>query len=716
MKPGDAGDGGKLKRIVRIARRLGVGALAGAVVLSALFFVELLGASLEFMGFSDARATSLIVHRYRAQIIADQARILLGYAFLGGILGALSEAWFQWLDATPRRSTPLIVRVARSAAAVLAVHLYALLRSLLTYPQLYCEAFFDRGGRRRAVMLALTDHLSPRIVDAFAVVCLLAAVTAAAASRRGRAALSRVWLRGGALWPRRRWTAAATLPVLVLVLALLFQGRGHGRVQNARPNLLILAVDSLRADRLFDDGKAAWFPALRRLASQGVRFREAHVTVARTFPSWVTLLTGRYPHHHGVRHMFPSAAARNAIGPTLPARLREAGYETEVVSDYAGEIFSRTPFGFSHVEAPRFDIATIVGQRGLQVHPNILPYAAGAIGRRFFPALDAAPEWSDPSVLAERAIVRLGKLASRPFFLTVFFSAPHFPYAAPHPYYRRFTDPKYQGPFRFQKPPLSTVPVTDADARQIRGLYDGAVAATDAAIQRVLDRLVQLGLGENTVVVLLADHGENLYDVVGRGMGHGDHLRGGAADHVPLILVDPVHKFPAHDVAGIVRDVDLAPTLGGLLGCTSLPSDGEDLRPLLAGVRPTLELSAFSESEFWFTQKGPGFEPDERLPYPGITEVTEIAPDGDIYLKPEWEELVTAAKHRAVRTAEWKLLYRPTRDGVRWSLYHVASDSDELDDVLAKYPDVAAALRRRLQEWMTSDGRTVLRGGFAVPP
>src|SRR5262249_18299970 len=154
---------------------------------------------------------------------------------------------------------------------------------------------------------------------------------------------------------------------------------------------------------------------------------------------------------------------RQAIGATLPNWLREAGYQTEIVSDYAGEIFSRTPLGFSHVDAPRFDIEAIIGQRGLQVHPNILPYAATAIGRRLFPALTASPEWSDPSALAEHALARLAKLSSRPSFLTIFFSAPHFPSAAPDPYYRRFTNPKYQGPFRFEKPPLSTAAVTPED-------------------------------------------------------------------------------------------------------------------------------------------------------------------------------------------------------------------------------------------------------------
>src|SRR5262249_55001683 len=161
---------------------------------------------------------------------------------------------------------------------------------------------------------------------------------------------------------------------IVGVVSLAAHHHALARVHK-RPNVLLLAVDSLRADRVFSPDAARRFPTLTALAARGVRFREAHVTVPRTFPSFVTLLTGRYPHHHGIRHMFPSAAQRAAIGPALPAALHAAGYRTAVISDYAGEIFSRTPLGFDLVDVPYFDMKAIVAQRGVQVHPNVLPYA-----------------------------------------------------------------------------------------------------------------------------------------------------------------------------------------------------------------------------------------------------------------------------------------------------------------------------------------------------
>lgn len=703
------------RAIVGVVRRaLGSGPAAGALALAIFFGLDFIGATLDFMGFSaDEKATSLILHRYGRQIVGDQLRILATYLAMGALLGAGSALFGGWWDRGTRRIPSTAIRMARGAAGALAGHAYFFSRSLVHHPQLYSEAFYDRGGVRRRAMVWMSEHLTVRRLDATAVFILVLLTLLPLLSWNGRA-LARRWARQATSQPLIRWSAAAGLALAIVAMGIGAR-RHRAPPANRRPNVLLLAVDSLRADRIFAPDAGRRFPALAKLAARGVRFREAHVTVPRTFPSFVTLLTGRYPHHHGIRHMFPSAAQRAAIGPALPAALRAVGYRTTVISDYAGEIFSRTPLGFDDVDVPYFDMKTIVAQRGLQVHPNVLPYATSELGRHLFPAVDAMPELSDPARLATRAIAALDGVRDQPLFLTVFFSAAHFPYASPDPYYRRYGAADYQGPYRFQKPPLAPAPADERDRAQIRALYDGAVAATDAAIERILDRLQYDGLADDTLVILLADHGENLYDVVDRGMGHGDHLRGSAADHVPWVWFDPRHRFVAHDVDGIVRDIDLAPTLAALVDAPPPPNDGTDLGPLLRGERATLGLDAYGETELWFIANGPGFGPDERLPYPTITGVTDLAADDDIFLRPEWQDTVTVAKHRAIRSDRWKLLYRPTRSGVRWSLYDVVADPDELHDVLGEHRDVAAALRRKLQAWMLSDARMTLRGDFVVP-
>lgn len=702
------------RAIARVFRRaLGSGPGAGAVALALFFGLDFIGATLDFMGFSDEKATSLILHRYGAQIARDQLKILATYVVMGALFGGVGALLGAFRDRVRHCVPSMQRRVLRGIIGALVGHAYLFTRSIVHYPQLYSEAFYDRGGVRRAAMVWLTEHATSRVLDVLLGAMIVLAVALPLTTRAGRA-LARRWLEQMPRVRAMRWATAALLVLVVGVVGMAAHRRAAAQPAR-RPNILILAVDSLRADRVFGAETRTRFPTLAAMAERGVRFREAHVTVPRTFPSFVTLLTGRYPHHHGIRHMFPSAAQRAAIGPALPSALHAAGYRTSVISDYAGEIFSRTPMGFDHVDVPYFDMKTIVALRGLQVHPNVLPYATSGIGRRLFPAVNAMPELSDPARLADRAIAELESARSQPLFLTVFFSAAHFPYASPDPYYRRYGSRDYGGPYRYQKPPLAPAPATDDERRQIRALYDGAVAATDAAIARILQRLNRDGLADDTIVVLLADHGENLYDLPERGMGHGDHLRGSAADHVPWVWIDPHDHLTPHDVPGLVRDVDFAPTLAHLVGVATPPTDGVDLAPLLRGERSTLDLEAFQETELWFVANGPGFSPDERLPYPTITGVTDLAPDDDVFLRPEWQDTVIVAKHRAIRTDRWKLLYRPTRSGVRWSLYDLAMDPDERTDVLAQHSDVARTLRDKLHRWMLSDTRMTLRGDFLVP-
>jgi arylsulfatase A-like enzyme len=683
-----------------------------------LFAADLVSLRLDFMGFSDAGATARIVREYGTDIVRDQLALLTVMVVVCSLFG-LVGAWL-----VRARSGMQIGRgrlVAWGACAALVGHVLAFVRHLLLYPQLYSEAFYDRGGARRAAMLLLTRYLRPGFIPMVG-----AALIVALLPLRDHAAR---WGATGAAWISRVRSIPPsrlrTIGVALLSLALVIVGarlapalRSRAPVPT-RPSVLLIAVDSLRADRVFGP-RVRRFPTINMLAARSARFRQAHVTVPRTFPSFVTLLTGRFPHHHGIRHMFPSAEERARIGPSLPAALAAAGWRTAVVSDYAGEIFTRTELGFQTVDAPRFDMHTIVALRGLQIHPNAMPYAAG-LAEAAFPFVRALSERADPALLAERADRRLRELASdgRPFFETVFFSTPHFPYAAPWPDYQRFVDPLYEGPFLYDKPPLSPAPVGPEDARHIQGLYDGAVAAVDRQIARLLQTLEETGAAEHTIVVLLADHGENLWEDPRAGMGHGDHLIGERATRVPLLVFDPRHggerAIASRDIDAIVRDVDLVPTLAALCGIASPLTDGVDLAPLLYHEQDDLGLPAFAETEYWFVPSGPGFGADERMPYPAVTGATELAADGDIYMRPEIEPAVIAAKHRALRLGDWKLVYRPTRAGVSLSLYDLSHDPDERIDVAGRFPERFGELRDRLYGWMLADPAEVRRGDFVVP-
>ena len=235
-----------------------------------------------------------------------------------------------------------------------------------------------------------------------------------------------------------------------------------------------------------------------------------------------------------------------------------------------------------------------------------------------------------------------------------------------------------------------------------------------------LDGLAALGRAEDTIVVLLSDHGENLYDEPGRGMGHGDHLEGNQSLRVPVLIHDPVHRFPPHAVTGLTRDIDLVPTLLALLGQpadAALRSqlDGVDLGPLLRGDQASLGLTSVAETELWFTPTGPGFATDQRLPYPDVTSTTDISPDDDIAVRERYRDLVTVAKHRALRTDRYKIIYRPTRNGPRYSVYDVVQDPREIHDLVTEQPALLAQLQAALFAALASDPTVEITGDFILP-
>ncbi|HWE29987.1 MAG TPA: hypothetical protein VHB97_18375, partial [Polyangia bacterium] len=208
------------RAIARVIRRaLGSGPGAGAIALALFFALDFIGATLDFMGFSDEKATSLILHRYGAQIARDQLKILATYVVMGALFGGVGALLGAWWDRVRHRVPSTKRRVLRGIAAALVGHGYYFVRSVVHYPQLYSEAFYDRGGARRAVMVWLTEHASARVLDALLVVALMVIVALPLTARAGRA-LARQWLEAAAQARALRWATAAMLALLVAVVGV----------------------------------------------------------------------------------------------------------------------------------------------------------------------------------------------------------------------------------------------------------------------------------------------------------------------------------------------------------------------------------------------------------------------------------------------------------------------------------------------------------------
>jgi arylsulfatase A-like enzyme len=669
------------------ARSLILGCRAGLLVFLTLYTLcALFNMQLGYQGNESRVLEERVWNEFRGVVLGQVGRLILAYTVLGLLLGAWMGAGLWALKAS-RRAV-----FWGSALACLLVEVPWVLADMAHHPHLYATTLYERAAWTKGLLLALSG-VSPfpwRAVALAPGVLVLLALTFRVLRRLPR------------------WGYAPVTLAALLALGLLGWVLQDGSPVTAppRPNLLILASDGLRPDHLSGNGYGrATSPHIDRLMREGTRFRETLVQVPRTTPSWGTLLTSQWAGEHPLTHTLVGREAREAPLTTLASALGAAGWRTAVVSDYAGDLFSRFRFGFQHVEAPAFNFPDLIRQRMLVTHVALLPWTA--LMPRLFPERGQLPELTDPSPLRRAALRTLeGFRPEEPFALLVFASTTHFPYAAPHPHEGRFIPEGYRGPWRFgatpqmEVPPNATPP-TPEDIAALVANYDAGVLAFDALVGDLLAALERRGQADSTLVVLLSDHGEHLANEEGRGLGHGEHLWGSAALRIPFVLRFPGRVEGGHTVEGRARSIDVAPTLLELLGVPAPGTfRGRSLASLVApgpGVAEVPDAPALLETDLWFSDRDGQPYQQVRLPYPWVYESAMVDPStGDIALKPEWEATVRAAKHRGLYLGRWKLLELPTPRGVKVELYDVTADPDERRDVAAAHPEVVARLRELL--------------------
>ena len=660
-----------------------------------------------------------IVHL--ARFAPEERRITLAIAaaavLFGALLGIAASLLILFRDRLARRAPRSRTGFAVAAlASTASLHAWLMLFAITRTPQLFAPGLYGRGGLRRTVQVLATDVLGPLGIAVVGVI-LLAVFLAGPREQwpRWRGRLRRAFLPHRNVWRRR----ASVVPMLIAIALLAAVARTSSnkgdRIANAapsdQPNVLILAAESLRADRLTP--RVA--PRLSALADRGTRFERAYVSSARAFPSWVSILTGQHAHHHGIRSAFPRWDERAHDFDALPSRFARSGYRTAVVSDRAGDLFSRVDLGFGLVRAPVLDARQLVRARALGRSVPLFPALYTRLGRRAFPTLAEASAATDPDLVADDAIAAIDRLRGNPFFVTVVFSASGAPYSAPSPYYDRYTRAAYRGRFKYEgSASAGSGAAPDADdIAQIRGLYDGAVASVDDAAGKVLDALTKRGLDGHTIVIVTSDHGETLFEN-GRGLGHGEHLFGDEATHVPLVVFDPRRPEPRRERL-IARDVDLAPTLYELTGVVAPADlDGRSLAPSLRGeaLEPAL---AYAESDV-STGEVSSLSADLRIPTKPLAELTEVdAAHGDeIVLGRDALATSLVARHRMVKDDRWKLVYVPTRTRVLYMLFDTERDPGETRDVAADHPAELARLRGELWKWMLRDPAMIEKGGYLV--
>lgn len=650
-----------------------------------------------------------MIHRflateYRSEVVRATLELfalsLLVGMFSGSLVALFWRQRLRWADSNAGPWWRRLLMLAGQFAWLIG---WIYLCDVAARPALHQAALFARGGGRAWVQILVADALGQSGV--------LLLGTAAAL----------IWW----LWPvRQRLVTLAwrrlVLPVAVGVGAVLvawaWPARSSAHAHSAGtqpPNILVVAADSLRPDRL--DPKRA--PNIAKLLERSTSFERAYTPLARTFPAWVSITTGQYPQHHRIRHMFPRWETRQQHFDTVAQRLSSAGYYTAVVGDFAADIFRRIDLGYQKVRTPTFTMRELVREHLLKNDPWLLAWVRGRLMRWLFPVVVEMSEATDPMAVTRDVIDEIESAKDKPFFVTVFYSTPHFPYATPGPHHARFRASGYTGRFRYAKADTlsATEVMSEADIAQVRALYDGAVYATDLAVGELLRALTRRGLSEHTIVVVTADHGEELYEY-GRSQGHGDHLQGDEALRVPLVIFDPNRptRRRYHEPVSLV---DLAPTLMELARQQALPTaDGQSLASALDGKEPAAR-PVYSETGLWFTEVIAEVPLSRRLAYPDLTQISEVDRKhaDQIVIRERWEPTTIAAKHRMIQSGQLRLIYTPTRSGPKFQLCDLNADPACANDSASARASDFEQLKARFWQFVDSDPAVTRQGDLLVP-
>ena len=482
------------------------------------------------------------------------------------------------------------------------------------------------------------------------------------------------------------------------------------------PNVLMIGSDTLRADRLGALGyRRALTPHIDALAAKGVLFANCYVPCARTAPSLVSLLTGTWPHTHGIRDNFvPDDQTRLTVA-ALPQLLKPLGYHSAAISDWCGADMGKLSFGFDYTDLPedQWNLKYFIRQGPKDLRLFVSMFTHNRLGRLLLPEiyyLGGVPLTTQLGQRARRLVSRLGESAE-PFFLNVFYSTTHPPFASEWPWYTRFADPSYAGESKFAMARLTDPfdiirrqgePKEEFDLDQIVDLYDGSVAQFDDEVGKMLRHLEACGLAENTIVVVYSDHGMELFEH--DTWGQGNSAVGEASPRIPLVIRDP-RRPPAGVVNKVVRSIDLAPTLLDLVGAPAVPGmDGVSLAGC-QGETSCPELDAYNETGIWISDV-PGL-PESHLRYPNLLELMEV-PNREtttLAIKAEYRDAILIAKDRMIRSGRWKLVYQPLQDGFRLMLFDVEADPECSRDVIGQHSGIAQSLWQKLERFIPRQER-----------
>ena len=430
------------------------------------------------------------------------------------------------------------------------------------------------------------------------------------------------------------------------------------------PNVLIYTIDTLRADHAGAYGYARdTTPFLKKFGASGILFDDCQAQAPWTKPSIASLMTSLYAFTHGIMSNSDTIPAGSA---TLAAQLRKARYTTASIVS--------TPFVGKATGLERgFDY--------LLEYPLVL--------RQVDKRTDAG---TDSAALNRVVFPWLDRHRSEPFFLYAHATDPHAPYDPPAPYDSKFANPsedaifkrdyerfhshhEYGGAAVLNRAMCVKAGVNpDAFIRRAKDRYDGEILHNDRNFELLIGKLKQLGLFDNTLIVVLSDHGEEFWD---HGWtGHGQSIYN-ELTHCMLMMWNPALLGSPQHVKEPVQLIDVMPTILDLFGLEPPPvMEGQSLLPLIRS-RPFKRRGLVISSKF-----------------------AAVKPQG---LVPE-----NSTDSFAIIDGRWKFIYRKQAakaDIKKVELYDRIHDRAEQHDVAAQHPGEVEKKTSELAQWIAAQNK-----------
>ena len=480
--------------------------------------------------------------------------------------------------------------------------------------------------------------------------------------------------------------------ILELVTAL-----GFAAVQAAqKPNVLLILVDDLKPAMGCYGDNAAITPNMDALARRGMRFDMAYCNQAVCAPSRFTLMLGAHSTSTGLyglgshlRKAWPGAV-------TMPQHFAKHGYRTESLGKvfHIGHGNQGDPESFSvphfhdkvieYLDPESTDGGKLTREEALFTNQKLGQIRSLPRGAAYESPMANDADYADGRVAGETvkrlkaAKQRLAK-SGTPFFITAGFVRPHLPFSAPKKYWDMHASAKLPMPVNKAFPKdapkvalkrggeiaaFKPVPSNgEIDEELTRKLIHGYYASTsyvDAQIGKVTQALGELGLADNTILVLWGDHGWHLGDL---GIWT-KHTNFEQANRIPIIVIAPGMAKPGSATGQLAETVDLYPTLAELAGLPApsgpQPIDGVSLVPVLKNPNARVRDHAF-------------------------------------HAYPRGKKLGRAIRTQRYRLVEWKNHSDPNAE-VDYELYDYKADPWETQNQYADRPKIAKRLKTILSK------------------